>query len=313
MMTKRPSRRLPETIHPMLAKLGGAFDSPDFLFEIKWDGTRALCYGEGEGFRLQNRRQVPMNERYPELEGLAQLPRGCVIDGEIVVLRSGRPDFARLLQREQAVNAGRIKALARTIPVTYVVFDLLYERFTSLMRLPLAQRREKLHRKVQALGDAHIVMSQGIVGDGRAYFEQAAAQELEGIIAKRLSSPYLPGQRTDHWIKIKRRQQVPCAIVGYVPDPVRGLKSLIIAADFDGGLRCVGKVGSGIGERMSRRLLEAMRQRHREKPIIACKIAEREIRWLEPGLLCQVSFLERTEDGNLRAPVFERLIEAPAS
>lgn len=311
-MVKRTRKRLPQTIPPMLARLGEAFDSPDFLFEIKWDGTRALCFREGQSYRLQNRRHDALKDRYPELSAaLSNLPAGCVIDGEIVVLRGGRPDFGRLLQREQARTSMRIGSLARSWPVTYLAFDLLYDRYLPILDRPLTDRRQRLRTLMAEVGDAHVTMSEGVVGDGRLYFEQAVAQELEGVVAKRLTSPYLPGQRTDHWIKIKRRQRTLCAIVGYVPDPIRGLKSLVIAAEFDGELRCVGKVGSGIGEAMSRRLLSEMRKWHRGQPLVACTINEKLIHWLEPGLFCEVSYLERTEEGNLRSPVFERWVEPP--
>ena len=308
MPARPPTRRLPDRIEPMLCRPGAAFDAPDFLFEIKWDGTRALAFRDARAYRLQNRKHASLKERYPELSGLHKLKAGTVLDGEVVVLRHGRPDFPALLKREQARTLQRVAAAARTWPATYVVFDLLYDRYLPLLDRPCAERRERLRAVAAALADPRVVMSEGVVGDGRLFFEQAAARGLEGVVAKRLTSPYLPGRRTDHWVKVKRRQTAVCAVIGYQPDPERGLKSLIVAAEFGGALRCVGKVGSGIGEALARRLLAEIPNRRRGRPVVPCSIKGR---WLEPGLFCEVSYLELTPDGNFRAPAFVRLIEPP--
>lgn len=149
-------------------------------------------------------------------------------------------------------------------------------------------------------------MSEGVVGDGVAYFEQVVAGGLEGVMAKRLSSPYRPGARTDDWVKIKQRQEVVCVVIGYEPSDDYGLRSLIVATEVDGELRCVGKVGSGIPPAMLGRLLERLGKLSRAAPAIACSIKGR---WVEPELLCRVSYAEVLETGNLRAPVFEGLID----
>jgi bifunctional non-homologous end joining protein LigD len=125
----------------MLAKLGEPFDSENYLFEIKWDGTRTLAFVDGAGYRLVNRRRMDMNDRYPEFDFLRNLPPGTVLDGEMVVLRDGKPDFRLLQSREQARTPLNIRSLARSHPATYVVFDLLYESYRPVMSLPLAVRR----------------------------------------------------------------------------------------------------------------------------------------------------------------------------
>src|SRR5216683_7608953 len=118
---------LPRFVPPMLAKPGVPFDSPEHLFEVKWDGTRALAFVDSRGYRLVNRHRADVTDRYPELGLLNDLPRGIVLDGEVVVLRQGKPDFGLLLSRNQARSPLKIQFLARILPVTYVVFDLLYE------------------------------------------------------------------------------------------------------------------------------------------------------------------------------------------
>jgi ATP-dependent DNA ligase len=182
------TRHLPDFIAPMLAKAGGPFDSDEHLFEIKWDGTRMLTWVENGGYRLVNRWRADRTDTYPELAFLAGLPAGTVLDGEVVVLRGGKPDFRALLARENSRSLVRIRASAQRGPVTYVVFDLLYERFTSLMHLPLWDRRRRLEKLVQDAGHPQWVFSQGVVGAGRAFFEEACRLGLEGVVAKHLES-----------------------------------------------------------------------------------------------------------------------------
>src|SRR5437879_60287 len=112
---------LPRFVPPMLAKPGVPFDSPDHLFEIKWDGTRVLAFVDSRGYRLVNRHRADVTDRYPELGFLDDLPAGIVLDGQVVVLRQGKPDFGLLLSRNQARASFRIQFLARILPVTYVV------------------------------------------------------------------------------------------------------------------------------------------------------------------------------------------------
>ena len=222
---------LPAFIAPMLAKPGVPFDSPEHLFEIKWDGTRTLVFVERDGYRLVNRRRVDMTDRYPEFAFLGQLPPGIVLDGEMVVLRTGKPDFGLLLSREQSQSQRKVRYLSRTLPATLVVFDQLYEDYQSLMAMPLSQRREHLGKLVERCADPHLVLSQGVVGNGVAFFEGTCAQGLEGMVAKRLNSRYQPGQRTGAWTKIKRSETVQCAIIGFLPAGKNDFRSLILAAN----------------------------------------------------------------------------------
>src|SRR4051812_6479168 len=212
-------RALPDFIAPMLATPGEAFDSDEYLFEIKWDGTRALAFSDGRGtYRLANRRRVDLTARYPDLAGLGQLPAGTVIDGEIVVLGpDGKPNFSSLQSRDHAGPA-RVPLLARSTAATFVAFDQLYCDYQPILPRPCVERRAILADTVASLGDPHVIMSHGVIGNGRTYFERVCAERLEGIVAKRLSSPYVPGQRSDAWIKVKRQQTVHCVVIGFVPE-----------------------------------------------------------------------------------------------
>src|SRR5713101_3353540 len=197
---------LPRFVPPMLAQPGVPFDSAEHLFEIKWDGTRVLAFVDSRSYRLVNRHRADVTDRYPELGFLSNLPMGMVLDGEVVVLRQGKPDFRLLLSRNQARASFKIQFLARILPVTYVVFDLLYERYESLLAQPLGTRRKRLEKLIQGCAHPRLVFSQGVVGPGKAFFTEICHQGLEGMMAKRLASRYLPGRRTDAWIKIKPRE-----------------------------------------------------------------------------------------------------------
>jgi len=138
---------VPDFVPPMLAKRGAPFDSDAHLFEIKWDGTRAQARIADGAVELRNRRGEPFGHLFPELApALADLPTGTILDGEIVVLRDGRPDFSLAMSREHARGARRIGELARSTPVTYVVFDLLFDAGRSLLGEPLSARRAALAR-----------------------------------------------------------------------------------------------------------------------------------------------------------------------
>ncbi|MGQ0721245.1 MAG: non-homologous end-joining DNA ligase [Candidatus Eiseniibacteriota bacterium] len=297
--------KLPAFIEPMLAKIGKPFASDEHVFEIKWDGTRALAFVEDGSYRLLNRKRRSRKDAYPELEFLAGLPGGTVLDGEIVILEKGRPTFAAMLQREQAQEPRRVQALMKQLPAAYVAFDLLMRDGKSMMRRPLSERREALHELLAPHPDPRLIRSDGVVGDGATFFEEAVKRELEGVVAKRLTSPYLPGKRTDAWVKIKRTQRMYCAVLGFIAEG-GDLRSLVIAAEDGGTLHYAGRVGSGWNDAKRAEVHTVLRRHLRAEPFLPAPV---EATWVEPGLYCTVEFLERTEAGELRAPVFVELIE----
>ena len=289
----------------MLAKLGQAFDSEEHLFEVKWDGTRAVAYGDGERYRMLNRKRRGLVERYPEFAFLSGLERGAVLDGEVVVFEDGQASFRGMLQREQGRDERRFRELARELPATYVVFDLVWRHWESLESRPLSERRARLQEVVAAVNDPRLVFSEGVIGPGTTFFEEVSSRGIEGVVAKRLASRYHAGRRTDEWIKIKARQSIHCVILGYQAQR-QDLRSLIIASDLEGTLRCVGKVGSGLRDATRARLMKLFAGAEIAAPVIACPGLE--ATWVAPTVFCTVSYLERSETG-LRAPVFEALVD----
>src|SRR5262249_11258936 len=156
-------------------------------------------------------------DRYPEMACLSRLPAGTVLDGEIVVLKGGKSDFVSLMSREQARSPLKVRLLSQSMPATYIVFDLLYDSYHSVMAEPLQARREWLAQLVAECAPSRLRLSEGVFGQGKAFFQEVCRQEMEGVIGKRLGSRYLPGKRTEAWIKVKRGGSVLCAIIGFVP------------------------------------------------------------------------------------------------
>lgn len=195
--------RLPPFLQPMLAVPGCPFDSQHHLFEVKWDGIRAMVYCDRDHYRIVTRHGRPLTDQFPELAFFRDLAPGTLLDGELVVLRDGRPALGRVQARQQAQAAPKIHALAKTAPAIYVAFDLLFEGYRSLTDCPLVRRREALRKAAAGVEGQPLVYSESVVGPGKAFYEQVVREGLEGVVAKRLASRYRPGRRTDAWLKIK--------------------------------------------------------------------------------------------------------------
>jgi ATP-dependent DNA ligase len=188
---------------PMLAQASAPFDSPAYSFEIKWDGVRALAAVEATSWRLWGREGSDYTVRYPELAALRRLPAGTLVDGELVVLRDGRPDLAALLRRHALVDPWQIRHAPRWCPVRYVLFDLLYLGGRCLVHEPQARRRELLAVACARLQAPEVLFSEGVVGRGQAFYEAVVALGYEGVMAKYLAAPYRPGRRSVAWRKFK--------------------------------------------------------------------------------------------------------------
>jgi DNA ligase D-like protein (predicted ligase) len=310
----RPPKPLPAFVEPMLALLTTPFESRNHFFETKWDGFRALAFVEKGELRLVGRRKTDFTPRFPELHAaLRKLPAGTVLDGEIIHLTDGRPDFHALLARERSYVSSRqpdAVKLARARPVQFMAFDLLYERGKTIMPLPLHERRVRLDKLLMNRVNKHLAISEGRVGGGIALFNRINKLGLEGVMAKKLDAPYEPGVRSGAWVKFKQRKSMPCVILGYEPSTARGIKSVVVAADVEGTLKFVGQVGSGLGNAMSSQLLRAFRSATIPQPIVPAAGVARTVKWVRPEWMCSVSFAEWTNDGRLRQPVFEGLIDS---
>ncbi len=297
-------------IRPMLATLQPRpFDSEDHIFELKWDGTRALAFVSPDGqVRLQNRRLYDITARYPDVRPDVG-GRKTILDGEIVVMVGGKPSFPALQDREHASTDFNVRLRAKEFPATYVVFDVLYVDGRDVTSLPLMERKAVLRDLVRTT--AAVTLSDYIEREGRAYYAAILERGLEGVIAKRKRSRYAIGRRTRDWLKIKKRETIDAVVCGLTRgEGVRAdtFGSLILGL-YDGpALRYIGRAGTGFGDAQRREILRACEAVRGERPFAAePDMTEPVAVWTRPALVAEVHFLEMTEDGMLRAPSFSRL------
>ena len=308
---------MPCVIHPMLATLTDhPFSSDEWLYEIKFDGYRAIAYIDDGKVRLVSRNQNEMTSLYPELQVLPKQVQGrqVVLDGEVVALdEQGRPSFS-LMQQRAGIRSGVKRTRPNSeIPVLYYVFDLLYLDGYNLMRANLEQRKEVL-KSIITESDV-LRFSEHFVGEGEKLYEAAKEKGLEGIVAKRRTGCYVQ-KRSSDWLKMKITKRQECVIGGYT-DP-RGSRenfgSLILGLyDDKGRLIHVGHAGSGFTGKTHEEMWKRLEKLTIDKSPFHGKVeATRKPHWVKPELVAEIKFNEWTHEGQsgavkLRAPVFEGL------
>jgi bifunctional non-homologous end joining protein LigD len=285
-------------VKPMLASPDTpAFDDPDWLFEIKWDGYRAIAETDDKKTRLYSRNGLSFADAYPAIrEELRKIKRNMVLDGEIVATNDeGRPDFQLL----QHASGGPDTAL------TYHVFDLLELDGKKITALPLIERKELL---LKALPNGeHVKYCDHISGRGKDFFAAAQAQDLEGIIAKRKDSTYQPGVRSKAWLKIKNHRTQEAVIGGYTAprNSRQHFGALLLGVYEKDKLRYAGHTGTGFDARSLKELAAAMKPlERRTSPFADAVNANSPATWVSPSLVANIKFTEWTRDGHMRHPVF---------
>ena len=302
---------LPKLIKPMLASLRHELpaDEESYGWELKWDGLRAIAYVSAGEVRLVSRNDKDMVASYPELGVLAERAGAPVIlDGEIVALHGGRPDFGLLQSRMHVLRPD--DGLVRRAPVQYYVFDLLHQGEGSLLGLPYTERRARL----EALGlDSEPVRTPPWHrGGADQVLAESVAKGLEGVVGKPLDSAYHPGRRRD-WIKVKNVKQQEVIVGGWKPGEGRRadtIGSLLVGINDGGQLRYAGHVGTGFTQDMLADLMEQMAALGRESSPFGSNVPAqpaRDARWVEPRLVGEVAFAEWTADGILRQPSWRGL------
>jgi bifunctional non-homologous end joining protein LigD len=299
-----------EFVAPMLATLtDDRFSDPNWMFERKLDGVRAVAVRDDAGAELYSRNRQRMGRTYPELrEALEQqLPPGVVADGEIVAFDGAQTSFTRLQGRIGITDPDRARATG--IAVSLYLFDLLVVDGHDVAGLPLRTRKQLL-REVAAWGDP-IRLSTHRNAAGEAFFRDACARGWEGLIAKRADAPYRPGRRTDSWLKLKCTHEQELVIGGWTdPEGSRsGFGALLVGYREGSALRYAGKVGTGFDERTLGALSARLRELSARSSPFADRVRAQGAHWIRPELVAQVGFSEWTRDGKLRHPRYLGLRE----
>jgi len=304
---------MPHGLRPMLATLGSLpRDDEAWVYEFKWDGIRALSYVDGGRIHIESRNGNDLTTSFPELRALGEVlgSRQVVLDGEIVALdQSGRPNFQLLQPRIHASDPDKAKRLSGEQPVVYVLFDLLYVDGASLLSQPYVERR----RRLESLGLAtdkhgHWTLSPQFDGPGTDVLRASDEQGLEGIMAKRRDSGYLPGKRSPSWTKVKNVRTQEVVVGGFTAGEGSRqgrLGSLLLGIYDHDGLRYVGQVGTGFSEASLEDLEGRLRSLVSDRSPFVTPVPRRyesAATWVEPKLVGEVSFSEWTKERRMRHP-----------
>lgn len=295
-------KKLSSVIEPMAAQLSDrpAFDSPEWVFEIKWDGYRAIAEVDKKGNRLYSRNGLTFDKAYAKIfSALSSIKKSAVIDGEIVVFDDeGKPSFQKL---QNYKNTDKY-------PIQYYVFDCLEIEGKPLTDLPLIERKQRLEKLLPK--SDYIKYCDHVDAHGKQLFAEMKKMKLEGMIAKRKDSSYHPGKRTSDWLKIKNIQGQEAIIVGFTEPKGsrRYFGSLLLAVRKKGQLTSIGNVGTGFTHKSLKELHAQLEPLIRKTSPLDIPIKEsRDVTWVDAELVCNIKFTEITEEGIVRHPVFQGL------
>ncbi|HWY54756.1 MAG TPA: non-homologous end-joining DNA ligase [Terriglobales bacterium] len=308
---------MPTAIHPMLAtSIEKPFDDPEWLFEIKWDGYRAVSFIEDGRVRLVSRNQNDLTGEFPELRELSKLigAKNAILDGEVVALdEHGRASFSLMQQRTGIRKGGRRAGAHRELQVVYYLFDLLYVDGYDLRRVALEERKQFLS---QIIRTSDLIRYSDHFPEGLKLFEAAKKNGLEGILAKKRRSGY-EERRSREWLKIKVTQTVDCVIGGYTdPEGSRQYFGSIVLGLYDkkGRLIHVGQAGTGFNQAMLKEIWQLLKELETDRSPFYGPVDAAHVHWVKPELVAEIKFTEWTHETaeggmKLRAPVFLGLRE----
>ncbi len=290
----------------LLNEVKEPFDDEDFIYELKLDGIRCVAYVEPKSVTLKNKRFKDVTGIYPELSDICKcVKKRVILDGELVVLIDGKPDFYALQKRSLMGDKFRISIAAKKNPVQFVAYDILYLDGKDLTDRPLMERKEFLSKAVTEWHNLSI--SRWIEKNGVAFFELAKKESLEGIVAKKKDGLYHIGKRTSEWIKIKVMQDEDLLVLGYQPDEDGKVKDLILGYyDEKGELKCRGKVYLGVSKAEQKIIAEFAKKNTVKRPWFD---KYKNVVWLKPQLVGTARFMHETESGGMRQPVWKGLRE----
>ena len=288
----------------LLYEVKEPFDDEDYIYELKLDGIRCIAYIEPKSVALQNKRFKDLTPIYPELSDICKcVKKRVILDGELVVLADGKPDFYAMQRRSLMTDSFRISLAAKKNPVQFAAYDILYYDGKELTDKPLMERKALLSEKVKE--GFNLSISRYLSTNGVAFFELAKKENLEGIVAKKKDGLYHIGKRTHDWIKIKVMQDEDLLVLGYQPDEDGKVKDLILGYyDNKGKLKCRGKVYLGVSKAEQKIIGEFARKNTVKRPWFE---KYKNAVWLKPELIGTAHFMHETASGGMRQPVWKGL------
>ncbi len=302
------ARVLPDRLRPMLPMPASEpFDSPEYAFDVAWEGVRALASIDGGEVRLWGRDLSDLTNLYPEIQELAAAaPPETIVDGELIVSDvDGRPDSVALETR-QHTRPEAVTRAAVAQPVTYVVYDLLYLHGRPLLKEPLVRRRARMFEAIRSSGRIYVV--EPVAHDGLAFYDAAREKGLDGVVAKRLDSPYRAGHRHPDWLQIDAVRRQDFAVMGFIPAAGERLLEALIVGTYDGrSFQPAGRVVGGFDPAASvrlRKLLDALPSAPGQRDP---RWADERICWVKPKTVVNIKFSEWDRHGQLRFPIFSGL------
>lgn len=281
-----------KTIKPMLIGAeSDAFNSSDYIYELKFDGVRCIAYLDKDVMELQNKRSIRVSAIYPELANInKQIKQKCILDGELVVMREGKPDFFGIQRRALMSDKTKIALFSSTLPVSFVAYDILYYKDKQITDLPLIERKKILSNNVKE--NEKISVSRFIEEKGIMLYNMAVEQELEGTVAKLKSSKYYFDKRTKDWIKIKYMKDEDYVICGYISKD-KNMTSLVLGQyNAKNELVYKGHVTLGVS---GHNLQMIKRLKRAKNPFADLPSGNENANWVEPILVGIVEYMPRGE------------------
>lgn len=300
-----------KNLKPMLiSEMKEAFDSPDYIYELKLDGVRCIAYLDSDETELRNKRNLRVSPIYPELKNInKQVKKRCILDGELIVTNNGKPDFFEMQRRALMTNKFRIELAAKKHPVSFVAYDILYLDTKQITDFSIMERKKLLQKTVSE--NERLSISRYIENNGIGLYNLTVQQELEGIVAKRKDSKYYFDKNTKDWIKIKYLKDDDYVICGYISKD-KGVSSIVLGQYREKQLIYKGHVTLGVSGQDFQTILKHPRVDSSPFLDTPNKGNENAV-WIEPSLVGTVKFMEKTESGSLRQPVFKGLRDDKAA
>ncbi len=290
-----------KNISPMLLfEVKKPFDDENYLFELKFDGTRALIFVEPKKVLIKNKRNIILNNTFPELLNITKMVKNkCIFDGEIIVVYDGLPSFKKLQERALLKDTIRINYMKEKYPVTFICFDVLYDK-KDLTSLSLIERKKYLNKYKD---NDIFVKTKYYLNDGIKLYNTVKKMNLEGIVAKEIHSKYKVNKRSKDWLKIKNLMDGDFFIGGYKEDNEGSLASLILGSISDNEYIYIGNVTIGKNNPEFKIIKRCKPLKY--SPFSGFK--EKGYKFIEPKLKCTVEFIEKTDYNSLRQPIYKSL------